>query len=273
MAGDLPAPHNVDGSHPVDDSDSDSPYVDQSDNVYDNDAKYNIYAKHLFPLRHGYPLMSPASTNHTGKLVTPHIGDVGCLQEGEFIRFFNATVLPETDTRTDHQGSSGIPDGLEPLPDVQYIPGEPERAVCAWSSRRQCRITAIPRRESQLVLPQVWRRMMLIHPQARNHNELQVRVLRERRRVRAHWGRSRHLERYPAIPKLRLVHAQEHQTMAFACYQRSRLQRHATQDHLRLWGDKGVGLVHGSVLSQRPRDRVLGNAWGWRCGVRAAQDF
>ena len=130
MAGDPPASHNVDSGHPVDNSES--PYVDESDNVYDNDAKYNIYAKQLFPLRHGYPLLSPTSIDHTGELVTPQIGDVGCLQDGEFIRFFNlnATALPETDSRrgADQQKSSGILDSLEPLPDTQYVPRKPERA-------------------------------------------------------------------------------------------------------------------------------------------------
>ena len=75
----------------------------------EGDAPYNIYAKQLFPMRHGYPLWHPEIERDRGLEV--QIGDVGYLHEGVFIRIFNATLPRE---HPDH-ARFGVPNGHEPF--------------------------------------------------------------------------------------------------------------------------------------------------------------
>ena len=71
------------------------------------DSVYNIYAQQLFPMRHGYPLWHPEIER--GRGLEMQIGDVGYLQDGAFIRIFNAT-LP-----SDHPDQNfGTPENHEP---------------------------------------------------------------------------------------------------------------------------------------------------------------
>lgn len=65
-------------------------------------AAYNIYAKELFPRRHGYALWHPEHTK-SGEL---QIGDVGYLHDGAFYRMFSATCSGEQ--------KYGVPDDHKP---------------------------------------------------------------------------------------------------------------------------------------------------------------
>ncbi|KAH9941396.1 hypothetical protein B0H21DRAFT_676104, partial [Amylocystis lapponica] len=67
---------------------------------------WDVYSEKLFPLGHGLPLWHPDPTKQ-GEVLP---GDVGFVYEGQFIRFFNAT-LPATH----HINERGVPDDYEPL--------------------------------------------------------------------------------------------------------------------------------------------------------------
>ena len=69
-----------------------------------------IYAKKMDFMRAGYALWCPEPHSKSGEV---QIGDVGCIDEGAFIRFFN--VLPDAQPVP---GWNGVPsfDVSEPLP-------------------------------------------------------------------------------------------------------------------------------------------------------------
>ncbi|KAM5537809.1 hypothetical protein V8D89_008577 [Ganoderma adspersum] len=88
----------------------------------EDEAPHNVYAKHLFASRHGYPLWHPEIEGTRGLEIK--IGDVGFLQEGEFIRIFNATL------GADHEDhiKFGVPSGHKPF-DVKTVPDRRSRAA------------------------------------------------------------------------------------------------------------------------------------------------
>ena len=74
-----------------------------------DDAAYNVYAKQLFLMRHGYPLWHPEIERGRGFEI--QIGDVGYLQAGAFNRIVNATLPSD---HQDHQ-KFGTPKDHEPF--------------------------------------------------------------------------------------------------------------------------------------------------------------
>ncbi|KAI1790665.1 WD40 repeat-like protein [Ganoderma leucocontextum] len=89
----------------------------------EGDAPYNIYAKQLFTMRHGYPLWHPEIERDRGLEVK--VGDVGYLHEGAFIRIFNATL--EAD-HPDHD-MFGVPDGHEPFLVKRFLKHESQSVI------------------------------------------------------------------------------------------------------------------------------------------------
>ncbi|KAI0638712.1 hypothetical protein C8Q77DRAFT_1077109 [Trametes polyzona] len=83
--------------------------LDTLDAMGDPPPAYEIYAKQLFPRRHGYPLWHPEPDETYGEI---QIGDVGRFRQGAFWGLFNA-CLP-----TDHEQPFGTPDNYEP-----FVPG------------------------------------------------------------------------------------------------------------------------------------------------------
>ena len=75
------------------------------------EAPWNIYTEQLFSLCHGHPLWHPKVNKKYPVEGGLSIGDVGCLIEGSFIGFFNATLAADHETHTEF----GVPEGHEPL--------------------------------------------------------------------------------------------------------------------------------------------------------------
>ena len=53
---------------------------------------WDVYAQELLPLGYGYPLWDPSPDPHSGAI---EIGDVGFIENGQFVRLFNPTLPRE----------------------------------------------------------------------------------------------------------------------------------------------------------------------------------
>ena len=79
------------------------------DNATDQEQyAWNIYAKQLFPLGHGYPLWMPDPDPSASMSV--EIGDVGWIDQGGFFQLFNVTRGED-----DRQAQGGVPESFVPL--------------------------------------------------------------------------------------------------------------------------------------------------------------
>ncbi|KAH9915535.1 uncharacterized protein B0H18DRAFT_1124858 [Fomitopsis serialis] len=74
----------------------------------------NVYARQLFPLGKGYPLWypEPREESEAGKV---HLGDVGYLHRGAFVRLFNAMRGADDVVNQRPDNMPNVPDGFEKL--------------------------------------------------------------------------------------------------------------------------------------------------------------